>query len=109
MSLTSVTITTSYARLKGGMVYILGGTSAGTFTIYNPVLPTAPLLFNGLSAGVSGGGFYIDHPLFSVSIDKPVSVTNSKALTSTGGFMEIIKSGSVSISNSFFYDIASTT
>jgi len=40
---------------------------------------------------------YVNHPLLTITMTDPISVTNSKALTATGGFFHIQQAGSVSI------------
>ena len=56
---------------------------------------------------MSGGGLYIDHPGMSVSMVVPLSVSNSKALTGTGGFFNILQVSAVAISSSTFVTLSS--
>lgn len=52
---------------KGGFVYAVGTSSSpiATFTIDNTPLGTA-LTLEQFKAEISGGGFYVDHPKFSI-------------------------------------------
>ena len=88
--LDSISVTTSSADNFGGMIYATGTGSSpvATITVKNTYTPTVTWV--GLSAAVSGGGFYINHPLLSLSLAVPMSVTNSKALAGTGGFMNLV-------------------
>jgi len=52
---------------------------------------------------------YVNHPLLTITMTDPISVTNSKAITATGGFLHIQQVGAVSIAQSSFQDIKSST
>jgi hypothetical protein len=46
-----------------------------------------PLQLEEFKAGTSGGGIYVDHPLLSISMIKPIAVKDSKAMGGSGGFL----------------------
>ncbi len=64
----------------------MGTVNPASFTIENSATGT-PLQIEQFKAGTSGGGFYIDYPLLSLSMTKPIAVKDSKALGGSGGFM----------------------
>ncbi|CDW71354.1 UNKNOWN [Stylonychia lemnae] len=57
----------------------------------------------------SGGSFYIDHPLFDIDINEPISIVNTKALSGSGGVFNIVRARNITIQNSVFRDYSSTT
>lgn len=100
------------AKDKGGLAYIVGTVNPASFTIENLASGT-PLQIEQFKAGTSGGGFYVDHPLLSISMTKPLAVKDSKALGGSGGFMYFNQVGKVDLgaltsSQSTFQDISAT-
>lgn len=92
VTLDSVTVNFAVSLNNGGLLHATGSALSPTATITVLNSFVSPVVWSNLQATVNGGGMYIDHPKLAISMVVPVQVTTSKALSGTGGFINVVNS-----------------
>jgi predicted outer membrane repeat protein len=107
--LNHITVQDGYAMNKGGFVYAEGTAASpvSLFTIDNTI-DTTPLTLEQFKSEFNGGGIYVNHPKFSITMTKPIALKNSKALNGYGGFFYFHEVSQVTLASSIYEDISST-